>query len=363
MNQRLGLMVFMVLGLAQAAACGKDKADDTASATTTGNGSGSGDDGTTDTSDPVLVHDSEYALVVQNEPVYTAVQSTAEYHVELTPETVSGFILYTEQDDSGTELCSAVLTMRPEAFESDPHDTGSAPVVPTPDCDGCTMGHFAHTDVSVTSGDCAFGSSFTALDQASEFFNASGTFAIYDNADSNAITIDMFDSAGEIVQIIDITGPGTATFSSGALTGENTDSGNVLNHWRSCSQSNTGAINTLTPGEISLIDTLACPSGVAEGTPTVSIWERDLAFGQQVTAGILTSVDAVDLYLRTPDGCLSTVQPSPISCVEASTGASALCQSLEHKVAQGGPHAILVVHRGCTAAGLDYRFDARVQTL
>ena len=159
---------------------------------------------------------------------------------------------------------------------------------------------------------------------------------------------------------LDLTQAGTATFDGSTLSGQNTESASTYAHWRDCESPSADITGILTPGTLSLEHTLACPAGTEPGTPVVSIWERDLEFTQQITAGIMTTVDAVDFRLRTPDGCLTSVRPLPASCISASTS---LCMSLEHTVAVGGNHALLVIHRGCTTEGLGYSFDARVHQL
>jgi hypothetical protein len=350
----------LTLGLAMSA-CGKDDAKDTSDAATTGSGSGSGSDGTTDPTPDVIVHDSQFVLTVQNDPVSTARVSTAAYTVEMTADTLSGFIRYSEQDDAGVETCAAVLTIRPQAADIDPHgDTGAPAPEPEIPCDSCTVWHYAHTDLSVTSGDCTFGSVTTALDQASALVNVPNTLLLYDESGTSTLKVDELDPSGAAMDSVDLTAAGTATYDGSSLSGQNTESATTYTHWRRCESFSTGVTGVLTPGDLALTDNLACPAGVDPGTPVVSIWERDLIFSQQLTAGIMTTVDAVDFFLRTPDGCIAAVEPSPTSCIDATTS---LCQSLEHTVATGGNHALLVVHRGCTTEGLDYSFDARVYQL
>ena len=355
---RTGLVWMLALAVP---GCSKDKTKDTAEATATGDGTGSGSDGTTEPVDDRLVHDSEFALTVENAPVSITRTTQAVYAVEMTPESLSGFINYTEQDESGATTCSAVLTLRPEPIDTDPYgDTGAPAPEPPPPCESCTMWHYAHTDVSITSGDCAFGSVGTGLDQWTDLVNVPNTLLVHDKAGTSSFIVDILDSAGELIIAVEVTGSDTATFDGAALSGQNTVPATTFTHWRNCSSPTAGVTGILTPGDLSLGHTLACPTGVEPGTPVVSVWERDLAFTQQVTAGIQTTVDAVDLYLRTPDGCLAAVEPSPTSCINAT---STLCMSLEHTVGVGGNHALLVVHRGCTTEGLDYSFDARVHQL
>ncbi len=356
--QTTGMVLTLGLSLS---ACGKDDTKDTAGGQTTSDGSGSGSDGTTDPGDGALVHDSQFVLTVQNAPVSTARVSTAEYTVEMTVDTLSGFIRYSEQDESGAAQCSAVLTIRPQPEDIDPHgDTGAPAAEPEPPCESCTFWHYAHTDLSVTSGECTFGSVTTALDQASELVNVPNTLLLSDEGGTSMLHVKVLDATGAALHSVDLTAAGTATYDGRALSGQNTESATTYTHWRRCESFSTGVTGVLTPGNLSLTDNIACPAGTDPGTPVVSIWERDLIFSQQLTAGIMTSVDAVDLFLRTPDGCIAAVEPSPTSCVDATTS---LCQSLEHTVVTGGNHALLVVHRGCTAEGLDYSFDARVYQL
>ncbi|HCH64682.1 MAG: hypothetical protein CL927_02595 [Deltaproteobacteria bacterium] len=360
-------VVWPVAGVLWAAAialpgCNKDKAEDTSESSATGSGSGSGSGGTTEPDDARLVHDSQFALTVENSPALVTRTSTADYTVEATQDELSGFIRYAEQDSTGAETCTAVLTIRPEVDEPNPHgDTGAPAPEPAPPCDGCTMWHYAHTDLAITSGECTFGSLTTALDQSIDLVNVSNRLVVYDEPATSSLLISIEDATGEpVTDVLNLTAAGTATFDGSILSGQNIDTAETPVHWRDCLSATSGITGILTPGTLALSHTLACPAGVDVGTRVVSVWERDLVFSQQITAGIMTTVDAVDLYLRTPDGCLAAVDLRPTSCLGASSN---LCMSLEHTVATGGNHALLVVHRGCTAEGLEYSFDARVHQL
>ena len=326
--------------------CGDDKATDSADGAGSG-GAGSGS-GTTDTDTPSgsLVHESGFALTIDDIETSATRTSTATYAVDVTSEGVSGFISYSETDGAGAEACSAVFNVR--TVLPDAADAAA--------CADCDFGHFVQTDVSSTDGVCTFPSALVALDQAPSFDRTfvDLVFSVHDDGTTLRVSI----TEGEAAVEVPMFAAGTATFDGTSLLGTNEESTPVLNYWDGVCVDGGSFTQyaTMIPGELALSDNLSCPDGVSDGTTVYDTWEREVDHGKTVTAAVRSPDQSVFLYLLGPDDCIT----APASLAESCTGsASAYCQSIERLAINGGPYTA-VVEGPCSGDGPVYEFDARI---
>lgn len=347
------------------AGCGGDKSD-TAGSGTTGAGTTTGTTGTTDTAEPepVLTHESGFGLVGEVLTPYAFVESTAEWYLTATEDGVSGLVAYSESGDAGE--CTATLSFvdREVSFDEAADTNGNGVLDPdevespretaadTELCDGCDWERTFATTRSVSSGACLYPDAETSLDHAASF-----------SAATTAATIGAIDD-GLMVSVASAEGGvsfrpgGSYTAATGALEATTTASATVPLHWRDCpGLPAPGTPGELTPGDLAVSSGFTCQD--SSGSPAfeqVELWTRDLAFGQELTAGIRSTDSRLQLLLITPDGCLAYEAPSAGPCA---TDPATSCTSLVHTVTQGGPHTLAVLTESC-GESFNYLFDARV---
>jgi len=350
------LQTIVLIG-AVVAGCGGDKDGDSGEGSS-GEGSGSGSGGDTDDSGDSgpLTHESDFALLEDDSPIYDRVYSAASFHLDVRDISgVEGFVTYTETDGDGSETCSAVLSVNTAED--------------TVDCGDCDWEVGARTDLSVQSGTCILADSETALDHARGL--SSGGFGLqlshYEDASvggstySEAVTIGTFDTVSLALDESVVFGAGdVGTYDSltGALTGDLSAVTDYTLGWLECGSVPVGAAGNLTPGELSVSEDLACGTPDDFGTHTVDHWTRDLVFGQIVTVGIRSQSSDVDLFLRSPDGCLALESGPAEPCLDDAT---TWCKSFEYTITTGGSYTALVALTGCSES-INYQFDARVRS-
>ena len=351
-----------VLLLGLALACGDDKSDDTDTSGTTGGG---GPDDTSepgDTDTPAIVHESGFGLTTDDGPLEASRTSTAEYAVHIDADTVGGFVRYSEQAADGTETCAAVLTVRPSPPSIDPHvDTGDPADPAAPPCTDCSVYHFGHTDLTVTSGTCTFGSTLTGLDQARSLELVSTELLFMVDTAGTGLTVEVREYGAEPSTAgleLPILAAGSATFDGSTLAGTNSETTTTALPWLDCAAAGYGTTNTLVPGQLSLSETLACPDGGVAGDGAVDVWEHQIEFGETLNVGVASADPGVALYLRAPSGCLIDLVPTATGCLGST---SDYCQSIEHTATVGGLYGAVVVSTACSTDGTAYAFDARVQ--